>query len=84
MKIYKVVGNKLYLENLGYFDANSKLIYAHKKLLEILSSYGEVKRIEIFSDKNSGLVEMSTSAQAKNAQKYLGSLDTDSRKLFVK
>jgi hypothetical protein len=84
MKIYKVIGNKLYLENIGYFDANSKLINAHKKLLEILSSYGEVKRIEIFSDKNSGLVEMSTSSQAKNAQKYLDSLDTESKKYLVK
>ncbi|MCL4385199.1 MAG: RNA-binding protein [Cyanobacteria bacterium] len=84
MKTYKVIGNKLYLKNLGYFDANSKLIYAHKKLLEILSSYGEVKRIEIFSDKNSGLVEMSTSSQAKSAKKYLDSLDSDSKKLLAK
>lgn len=71
MKNNKLMDNSIYLKNLGYFDATSKLTHAHKKLLKILSAYGEVRRIEIFSDKNSCFVEMSTPYEAENVRKYL-------------
>lgn len=31
-----IINNKIYLKNLGYFDTIAKLMYAHRKLLEII------------------------------------------------
>ena len=78
-----MINNEIYLKNLGYFGTISKLMYAHRKLLEILSIYGIVRRIEISIDKNIGLVEMSTSSEARTAKKYLDGLDFNGKKLIA-
>ena len=78
-----MINNEIHLKNLGYFDTISKLMYAHRKLLEILSTCGIVKRIEIFNDSDIGLVEMSTPSEVRTAKKYLDGLDFNGKKLIV-
>jgi RNA recognition motif-containing protein len=78
-----MINDKIYLKNLGYFDTISKLTSAHRKLLEILSACGIVRRIEIFIDSNIGFVEMSTPYETRTAKKYLDGLDFNGKKLIV-
>lgn len=78
-----MINNKIYLKNLGYFDTISKLTSAHRKLLEILSTIGIVRRIEIFNDSSIGFVEMSKPSETRIAKKYLNGLNFNGKKLIV-
>lgn len=78
-----MINNKIYLKNLGCFYTISKLMNAHRKLLELISTYGIVRRIEIYIDKNFGLVEMSNPIEAKTVKEYLNGLDFDGKKLIA-
>jgi RNA recognition motif-containing protein len=82
-EVVKMINNKIYLKNLEHFNTISKLMYAHRKLLEMFSSYGEVRRLEISIDKNFGIVEMSTSSEVKTAKKNLNGVDFNGKKLMM-
>lgn len=78
-----MINNRIYLKNLEHFNNTSALIYTQRKLLELLSEYGIVKKIEISIDKDFGFIEMSTSAEARNAKKHLNGLDFNGQKLIA-
>jgi RNA recognition motif-containing protein len=69
-------GSKLYVGNLGYSVTNEQLV-------DLFSSYGEVKHVNIIEGKGFGFVEMSNQADAEKAKAELNNSEFKGRTLKV-